>query len=749
MRNPMVQRPGWHSVALLVCCTTATTVSAATRIVLGDSAATASSSFATPPSDRAAKWAVNGAGLNGNQHTNTPANGTMWMNAYAPPAGQWFKMDLGVVYPLHSLRLWNFNWKPDATHDYTIRGVQQCDLYVSASATDPGGTFPGTWTLVKADHVFAKAPGVATYTNEPPVSLAGYSGRWVALRIDSSHGDASYVGISEIQVFANSAPLVSIGEPTVPSATQATLTGTLQFDGGLPTTVFAHWGTTNGGQSATAWQATTNLGVQATGTLGVTVPVSPDSSYICRYSAVNDDGTNWSTTATFITAPVAVTAPASVGESAGSVVITVTRPAAADDVDLTLGFAVVGGTAVAGQDYLAPTPTVTLPAGSTNAHVSITLLDDTDVEPDKTMVVAVTSGAFLTTDACTNTITLADDDGPLDTTAWSHHMDVVLSGYAGTTALTNFPCAVRLHEGLPGFMYRDFRHPDDGGDLRVTDPTTNMPLVHELDTWDAGGTSIVWVRVPVLTGTNTTVRLHWGNAAGLPGYTTNGVVWSQGFGGVWHLRTPDPVDATWRGNHGTGYLNTTTNGVLGKAQYFNGTSAYVEVPDAPSIGADVRAALTVSMWLSPKVDLGSGDTIRMLEKGDSYFILQYSTGPISALVKTNGTACAVGSTATVPAGAWRHVCAVYDGSRLRAYVDGSEASSLALTGPIDDDHLALRIGSSDDGKYFGGILDEVRIASIARPPDWVRACFDNQRLGSTFAAFGTVEYVPPTVITLR
>ena len=118
------------------------------------------------------------------------------------------------------------------------------------------------------------------------------------------------------------------------------------------------------------------------------------------------------------------------------------------------------------------------------------------------------------------------------------------------------------------------------------------------------------------------------------------------------------------------------------------------------------------------------------------------------LVKTNNAALEAGASATVPAGAWRHVCGTYDGADLRFYVDGSVQSTKPLTGLLDDDHLPLRIGSSDDGKYFGGKLDEVRISRVARSADWVRASFDNQRLDSAFATYGTVETVPGTLITL-
>lgn len=99
-------RCGFCIAALATFCALGLPAAAATRIVLGDSAATASSSYMTSTSDRAAKWAVNGGGLTGDAHIATNANGTMWMsNTSTTPASQWFKIDLGTVYPLHTLKL--------------------------------------------------------------------------------------------------------------------------------------------------------------------------------------------------------------------------------------------------------------------------------------------------------------------------------------------------------------------------------------------------------------------------------------------------------------------------------------------------------------------------------------------------------------------------------------------------------------------------------------------------------------------
>src|SRR6185369_4031718 len=68
------------------------------------------------------------------------------------------------------------------------------------------------------------------------------------------------------------------------------------------------------------------------------------------------------------------------GDESGavSVVFTVTQTAASS-TDTVLTYT-VGGTATAGSDYTAPSGTVTIPAGSTSATITIPVSDDALVE---------------------------------------------------------------------------------------------------------------------------------------------------------------------------------------------------------------------------------------------------------------------------------------------------------------------------------------------------------------------------------
>ena len=74
--------------------------------------------------------------------------------------------------------------------------------------------------------------------------------------------------------------------------------------------------------------------------------------------------------------------------------------------------------------------------------------------------------------------------------------EIAVSGYGGTSTLTNFPVLVRLSpEGIPGFSYADCD--ENGADIVFMD-AGGAALAREIDVWNTNGESLVWVKVPEL-----------------------------------------------------------------------------------------------------------------------------------------------------------------------------------------------------------------------------------------------------------
>ena len=89
--------------------------------------------------------------------------------------------------------------------------------------------------------------------------------------------------------------------------------------------------------------------------------------------------------------------------------------------------------------------------------------------------------------------------------------DLVVSGYTGSTPLENFPVLVRISPTrISGFAYADCA--SGGADISFKDANGNA-LDFEIDTWNASGESLVWVKVPSLSGTATKITFCWNDAS--------------------------------------------------------------------------------------------------------------------------------------------------------------------------------------------------------------------------------------------
>ncbi|MBN2454503.1 DUF2341 domain-containing protein, partial [Candidatus Woesearchaeota archaeon] len=84
----------------------------------------------------------------------------------------------------------------------------------------------------------------------------------------------------------------------------------------------------------------------------------------------------------------------------------------------------------------------------------------------------------------------------------------------------------------------------------------------------------VWLRIPTLEVGNNSVCMYYGNSEAGPGNNTADV-WNSTYIGVWHLSesgSSHRIDSTSNGNYGTNVGASSTAGVVGGAQSFDGSS---------------------------------------------------------------------------------------------------------------------------------------------------------------------------------
>ncbi|MES2707960.1 MAG: lamin tail domain-containing protein [Verrucomicrobiota bacterium] len=173
---------------------------------------------------------VNHSGLtaNGGVH-GTVADGAMWLtrgtfSAPNDPLPAYVIYDLGAAKNLTSLRIWNYNERPNASTDLTNRGAREVDI---STADAVGGTFmpAGRVTL-------DRALGVTSEIGQR-IPLARNGVRLVRLDIVSNHGDSQgLAGLSEIKFMT--AASGSAGTPVGLREKIATLYNSGVDDSGAP-----------------------------------------------------------------------------------------------------------------------------------------------------------------------------------------------------------------------------------------------------------------------------------------------------------------------------------------------------------------------------------------------------------------------------------------------------------------------------------------------------------------------------------
>lgn len=172
-------------------------------------------------------------------------------------------------------------------------------------------------------------------------------------------------------------------------------------------------------------------------------------------------------------------------------------------------------------------------------------------------------------------------------------------------------------------------------------------------------------------------------------------------------------DSSTTANHGTIVNATYVNGQYGKALSFNGTSAYVSIPDNSAIKP--TTALSIAFWVyNPGAAFSQIVHRQDFAAKKGYSVSIDATNQISFNLG-DGTSftTAYGGVNSVPINTWTHFVCTWSGSGVATiYKNGALLSvSSTFTGPISYATGDLHIGKNSlyAGEYFTGYIDEVRI----------------------------------------
>ncbi|MGA2679248.1 MAG: LamG-like jellyroll fold domain-containing protein [Sedimentisphaerales bacterium] len=173
------------------------------------------------------------------------------------------------------------------------------------------------------------------------------------------------------------------------------------------------------------------------------------------------------------------------------------------------------------------------------------------------------------------------------------------------------------------------------------------------------------------------------------------------------------VDSSGNGNDGTLIGNPIwrpQGGKIGGALEFSGKGDHVKIANEPAF--DITNQITISAWVNitsvPQEWTGivtKGDTAWRMSTSFAKNVFHFGVSPNDYL---NGMT-------EVSAGQWHHVACVYDGKRMRIYVDGVLDVSIRRTGPIATNDFPVCIGENIEltGRCWHGLIDDVRIYNRA------------------------------------
>ena len=388
----------------------------------------------------------------------------------------------------------------------------------------------------------------------------------------------------------------------------------------------------------------------------------------------------------------------------------------------------LSGDLVAGTDFAALPGSVTIPAGETAVYLDIVPLEGGSAGS----VTFTLASAFCPVDAKASSATLAI--AAAEAAVPEKRTRFIVSGYSGE-AVEGFPALVRLHDGDGSFFYDNVRYRDTGADLYFT-LDDGTPVPHDIDEWNFGGESLVWVRLPVLRA-GAAVILHIGGAAREAAPSD---VWT-GMTGVWHLLSssgnflnaaaPDGnALRAWNQNS-----TASADGIVGRARSISssttqdnkgGHALVVSANDALAIGD----TLTISGWLryhqgqTPGWDRIFGH--KSAYNSTSGWEISLYQNDATKIDIRGGVQTSYGATvfeSPINDGEWHYLTVIYDGAAVSAYENGVlRATGDVGTGPVENErNLCFGNNATYNEVDFKGLMDEIRLYPGVLPAARIRA----------------------------
>ena len=321
--------------------------------------------------------------------------------------------------------------------------------------------------------------------------------------------------------------------------------------------------------------------------------------------------------------------------------------------------------------------------------------------------------------------------------AWSSRKKITVDNTKVMATHTDFPLLVELTGDNDIKAARS-----DGFDFLFTDDDGTTKLDHEIEKWDdANGDLVAWVRIPSLpNGVDKDIYLYYDNSGASDQQNATGV-WVN-YVGVWHLNESSGTRADSTGNNNLTDQNTVGSApgrMAGCADMEESSSERLYITDAAQTGLDITGNLTIQAWVKPESVPGSITFLDKYNGSNAGYRMRIHSNSWFEYSVYDGSTNEVRSNISADTGVWRFLVGVYDGSNVIIYTDNIDVDSTAHSGGINTNSEDFEIGARGNSNFYDGLIDEVRIATVARSAQWVETEFNMMDSPSTFATPSTEE----------
>jgi hypothetical protein len=173
------------------------------------------------------------------------------------------------------------------------------------------------------------------------------------------------------------------------------------------------------------------------------------------------------------------------------------------------------------------------------------------------------------------------------------------------------------------------------------------------------------------------------------------------------------LDLSEIGGGGVASAEVAAMAVTLRSLRFDGATVYVSVPSAAILHP--TSAFTLACWIKTTQSTLGRVIAQPKDPGGAQLtgysiLIGYPTAGHVTLYGDAGLNVTLTSPGTINDGAWHHIAATWNGTTARLYVDGTEVSNTAVSGPPTYDSSALVFGRyGTSGQFYAGMMDEVAL----------------------------------------